>query len=353
MSNPLKSIGKAVKKVFKGIGKVVKKVLPVLAVAAVAAVAIYTGGVALGVIGQSGVATAGVGASTGAIATQGVPTLLSQAAMNPAGSTAILGSAAGPTTAAGISALGSSSVAAAGGVLPGAAPSALSVAQAGNTVSLIDAAVQGKGVSELTGISASATANAFPGTSVGNLAQETSQMASTVSSGSEHFFMQNPSAPLASGATEAPASAASGLWAGVKKAAGGVTGFVKENPMLSYLGFQAAAAALREPVDPNPPPKALFGVSPEGKIPYNNEMYDYINSPYASDDYKKMQQPVSPTQVAATQAPVMTTQERSPLGLIDPGEPIKLNTVGQAPTTLAGGNVRQNLPGGVKITGTA
>jgi hypothetical protein len=132
MSNPLKAIGKGVKKVFKGIGKVAKgigkfakKALKnkFVRIALIAAAAYFAGPYVMSALGGS-TAAAGTTAAGSMATTAGASTMTPMAAGAAGGGTALAGSSAAAATTAGTAAMTPMAAGTAGGGTAWAVPTA-------------------------------------------------------------------------------------------------------------------------------------------------------------------------------------------------------------------------------------
>lgn len=137
MSNPLKKIGKGIKKVFKAVGKVVKKVVKskIFKIALIAA-AVYFGGTALmAAYGSTAAAAGGTAAATAgstAASTAGT-TALSTGTMGSAATTVGAGSISPMAAAGGTIGSGAAATTAASAISPMAAMGTTTAASAGGS----------------------------------------------------------------------------------------------------------------------------------------------------------------------------------------------------------------------------
>lgn len=357
MSNPLKSIGKAVKKVFSGLAKVVKKIAPVLAVAAIVvgvgmmAYTAYAASAAGGLAATTGISTAGA-AGAGLAGTYGIaaPAATGAAsggllgAMTTGGAAANAAAANLMATTAGGVASGFAQTAAMAAASSGGVAYGLAGAAASGTPAMLSAPTVSQGLPAITDPIAKYTASVAPDAAP----YVSDAVGATTSATGVPASIQAPAGGVTSPAvTEGATSTLGKAWGGIKTLGKEAYGFADKHPYLTGIALQTISAWLAEPpADPNEPPKQYGGITPEGDIiDVGGNRMKYAESSKASVPWKQRAGTMpTPTASAPTQQQTQVAQQGFPRqGLLNPPAAAPQT----APTTSM-----QPLAGGVQITGT-
>lgn len=318
MSNPLKSIGKAVKGLVKGVGKVFKKIAKNIVPIAMVAAAIWTGGTALGWWGAQGMTAANAAGLSAAAAegtaAMGTATTMTAAnagtlsAMAAEGTAAMAPAGMTAANAAGLSAAAAEGTAAANVSWATAVDPKLAISDTIAGAVDVNAPASQNLVKAVDAVEASESVS-------GPFSQFTSDMKSMVTNA-----QTNPLAKVGESAAEEGILGRVGAWS-------------KENPLLASTlasnGLRMLGGFLMPDEKPDTTAKARFGIGPEGYIfNPNGEAVKYGDSVYASDRFKALAgevnrqvpepavMPSAPTVAPPAIADATTPSVNS--GLIDP-----------------------------------